>query len=334
MPSPVARKPESPLIRLEPLKTIELPASALKLNGDGSALYAAMTTAGLMTIDISNPADPQIAEHVYVEGGARSQYVLNAFPVNGRLMVLDRIRGIAVYDAADPLRPEFEWSLVLPGGPGDQAIDLLQAGAHLYLSCGGAGLAQITAELTPESEPRYLLNRFDHTTDAEFMPPHWVVATDGRNGGLQVVSIEDPEAPRPLGNIATWPLYMDNLVVRGEHVFTSTRSDRVMLAFNLERPEKPYLSTYYRRDRSKIKSITGWDDHFVILGNDVGFIEIFDTRNAEAPRAIAEFPMNGKVYGLFVKDDILFVSLWEEDRIEVFRLIREDSLKATAPTQI
>lgn len=333
MPSPVERGSERPLVRLEPLKTLQLPDSTLNLNGAGSVLYASMTTSGFVTIDISDPADPRLAEHMTLEGGPQVQYVLNAFRVGDQLLVLDRIRGIAVYDAKDPLHPVFQWSLQLPGGPRGQAVDLLHEGDYLYLACGGVGLAQIPANLTPESEPRYLLNRFDHTTDVEFMPPHWVVAADGRTGGLQIVNIEDPDAPRALGNIATWPLYMENLVIRGDHAFTSTRGDRVMLAFNLERPGRPYLSNYYRRTGSRIKAITGWDDRFVILGNERQLIEIFDARDAEAPRAIAEFPMSGRVYGLFVRDDILFVSIWGERRIEVFRLIRDDALEPSASMQ-
>lgn len=340
MPSPVARASEKHLVRLEPLKTLRLPDSALNLNAEGPVLYAAMTGAGLATIDLSNPADPELVAHVTAPPAAegedeeqRRQYVLNAFRVGDKLIVLDRVRGLVVHDATDPLHPVVEWSKLLPGPPGAQAIDLLHAGESIFLACGGAGLAQMPAQLTPETEPRYLLNRFDHTTDVAFMPPHWIAAADGRMGGIQIVSVEDMDQPRPLGNVTTWPLYMDNISILDRHVFASTRGDNVMVAFNLGNPGQPYLSSFFRNPYSSITCITEWKDRYVVLGNNFEFIEVFDALDPEAPRAVAVLSIPGRVSAIHIRDDILYVSLWEERRIEVYRLIEDESLRTVETRQ-
>ncbi len=330
VPSPLARADGENHVSMVPLTTLRVPESVLNFSAAGPILYAAMTRAGFMALDISDLENPVIVNHVTLPPLENrddvNQYVLNMFLIDDKLIALDRYRGICMYEASDPLHPEFMWSRLLPGAPGEQAIDLERVGDYLFLACGGGGLLRFPLDLTPEVKPLSVLDRFDHTTDVNFMDPNWLLASDGRGGGLQIVGVEDPDQPRPLGNVTTWPVYLENIVIRGKHVYASTRGDRVMIAFNLEHPETPYMSSFMRQDSLQIRSIAGWKDRYILLGNDKGLIEIFDTIDAEFPRLVSMVPSNMKVSAMFIRDDILYAANWEKRRIEVFRLIEDETL--------
>lgn len=343
VPSPVARAAEANRIGLTHLKRLELPNSALRLNGEGPVLFAALTTSGLAAIDITDPYDPEIRSHLRVEADEppsrakrpeprqAKEYVLNAYLVGERLIVLDRLRGLVAYDAADPFHPTFLWSKLLPGNPSHQATDLEEVGDSLFLASGGAGLLQLETGFGPETAARPILERFDHTTDATFLPPNWMLVTDGRNSGLQIIDVSGGRPASPVGNVVCWPLFLENAVIIGRHAFLTTRGDNVVLAFNLADPARPYLSTVYRKPISSIRSVTTWRDRYVIIGNRFGFIEILDAADPEHPGLVALLPIPGIVSALFVREDALYAGLWGEALIEVYRLGEVDAAGAPGP---
>lgn len=334
MPSPAALASPRNRIALTHLTSLRLPGSALRLNGAGTALYAGMTTEGLAAIDTTDPARASIVSHlrhVPPEPPAGKnevvEYVLNAYLVDGRLVVLDRVRGLVVHDASDPLRPEFLWAKKLPGSPAEQAIDLEHAGQSIFLASGGAGLVQLEADFGPDSTPKYLLTRFDHTTDATFLPPRWILATDGRNTGLQILEISDLSQTRPVGNLSSWPLYFESAVIIGDHAFVTTRGDNVILAFNLTDPGRPHVSSIHRRPISAIKSVATWRERYVIVGNHFGFIEVVDAADPEHPALVAMLPIPGIVGSLYVQGDVLFAGIAGQKRLDIFRLTERENLE-------
>lgn len=336
--SALSRTVERPGVRLELVRTFRLPGAVLNLNGEGDLLYASMASSGFATVDISNPEAPIVKEHMTLGGstktGEEQEYAINAFPLEDRLIVLDRVRGMVVYDRSDRAANRLLWSLVLPGSPAHQAIDLQRVGDRLYLACGGSGLRVLPADFTQESVSRALLDRFDHTTDVAFLPPQWMFVADGRETGVQILDVGNAEEPRLIGTCAAWPLFLEHAVFVRNHAYVAARGDNALLIFNLDNPGLPYLAGLHRQKISSIRSIATWKDRYVLVGNAFQFIDVFDAADPERPRYVMQTPAPGRVHALYTQGNYIYAGLWPHSRIAIYRIVEQGEEVAAEGTPV
>lgn len=336
--SALSRTPDHPGVRLELVRTFRLPGAVLNLNGEGDLLYASMASSGFATVDISNPAAPVVKEHMTLGGstktGEEQEYAINAFPLGDRLIVLDRVRGMVVYDRSDPAANRLLWSMVLPGSPTHQAIDLQKAGDRLYLACGGAGVRMLPADFTQESVSAALLDRFDHTTDVAFLPPRWMLVADGRDTGIQILDVASADEPRVVGTWGAWPLFLEHVVFVKNHAYVAARGDNALLIFNLENPALPYLSGLHRQKISSIRSIATWKDRYVLVGNAFQFIDVFDAADPERPKYLSQTAAPGRVHALYAHGDHVYAGLWPHSRIAIYRIVEQGEEGAADGTPV
>lgn len=320
--SPLALQPAESRFTLDPISSQKIPGPATDLIIDGTVLYVAMTAFGMATLDISDPGHPVMTHHV--EGSrdvndTEGKMILSVHPEPDRLLVVDRQLGLSIYDNSDPLRPKLDWIKILPGGLTDRVVGIERVGDYYYLACGGAGLRKLKADFDEDTEAPAVLDFFDHTREATFLPPHWLLVTDGERSGFQILDVSDPSAPRPVG-MMQMPGLIDRAVIFGDYAAVVARPFAVHIV-NLKDPTRPFVVNWHERlHGSLIRSVNAWKGRYLLIGNRYGYIEVLDMKNPEEPVFLDQLKVGGDVKAVTIKDDLLYVGFWDKSLLNVYRM--------------
>ncbi|MBI3736817.1 hypothetical protein HY256_09925, partial [Candidatus Sumerlaeota bacterium] len=192
LPAASRKLPETPPVRLEVIREASLPSSALNIAPAPPALYVSLAFEGLAVFSMDDPTSPKTIEIQPgmvdpKDPGARVVLRVLPDPAHKRLLALDRVQGLTIYDATDPLHPRPRWSKGMPEGVNARPIGIVEIGKYYYLSCGGGGLRVLPKNFDPETGSTMALNIFDHTRESVFYPPHYLLVADGYDTGLQVL---------------------------------------------------------------------------------------------------------------------------------------------------
>lgn len=309
---------------IEPIARFKLPAPALSLAVSGGALYASMSTKGLAVVDLSDPTSPRLVRQLV---GMRrpddpeGRVFLMVLPEENRLLVADRLRGLSVYDAADPLNPQFQWAIRIPGGNNNQPVSIRRVGEHYYLACGGGGLLALPADFGPQSKPKALLAQFDYTRGVTPYGSSWLLTADGYDTGMQVLDIEDPERPR-LAHVFQTGSFTDQVIALEGYAVVSNRAQGFAV-IDLSDPGRPFLAAYHYTPRaagSMIKAIELWRGRYLLAGNRAGRIDVYDLADPARPRHVLRHEVHTQVNALALEGDLLYAGLWDESEVGVFEL--------------
>lgn len=208
------------------------PARALHLLG--SYVFAAVSEQGVRVADLTEPTQPDVRGGVTTPGYARS---LCTTPDSTRLLVACGELGLAVFDITDLAGGFGPYPLLrsvdAPGYAEDVVV--MDTPGRAALACGTAGVvivdyadslaARVTAvvPLTGSSASARAIVR-----DGSLL----VVAAE--RGGIQLVSVAAPDAPRHLGTIPTpWAA---GVALDRDYIYVADRTDGLII---IRRPPSP-----------------------------------------------------------------------------------------------
>lgn len=318
------RDAASPALRLEPVGEAELPASAVSLTIASNALHACLAGSGLATYDLADPRHPALTQRL--EGmtrpdDPRAHVFLSLIAEPGRLVVADRVRGVAVYDAMDPLHPQFRWSRRMPGDNNDQPVSIERFNDGYYVCCGGAGLRRLPLGFGPSTESPRLLRQFDHTRQSLIFTPAWLLVADGYDTGLQILNTSDPLRPR-LAHLFQTGTFCDQVISMEPYAIVSNRAFGFTV-LDLHEPEKPFVAGYLHTPieaGSTIKSLAIWRGRYLLASNALNCIDVYDLKNPRSPIHELKIETPGQPNVLKIEGDLLYASLWNQNRLMVYKI--------------
>ncbi len=319
---PVASR--NPIVHAEPIGEIQLGFAPVQLVASGDVLYAPGGTNGMATLDVSDPARPIVTELTHglrYDDDPEGRTILGVLPMGDKLLVADRLLGFSIYDSADPLHPKLEWSRRLPGNPTMQAVSALRAGDKFWLCAGHSGLVWLPEDFDASSPVTPISGHPDYTRASAFLAPHWLLAADSYDGGMQVVDLSDPDLPRLVRQIQT-ATFTDSVVTTGETVIAANRR-RGFSIFDFQNPMRPELISYlFLPDwtTSAVKTIAVWRDQYLVAGNADGYIDFYDLANPREPKLDLRLWLGDECKALALDGDLLYAVLWRHKAITVFRL--------------
>lgn len=314
-----------------------LPGIARSFTVAGNVLYAFMNQAGLAAIDISNPEAPRLACHIPGPAGRERPtggYYYAGLVEPGRLLVADRVGGLAVFDTTDPLRPVYRWTLPLPGG---RPIQLTRSGDLYYIAAGEGGLYSLPAAFDAHTTPTALLRQFDYVKQvtvyheagvAESGKGNWLLLADSSICGLQVLDATDPRRPRPVQMFNTGSS-CDALEAFDGVAALSNRQLGLML-LDLTQPARPYLvSSFWTHPITACRCLARLGGDRLLVGYQGGFFDVIGLRDPRRPAWLARIPARGGVTCLATAGPYAFTGLSRPisvtpdhtgDQLSVYRL--------------
>lgn len=334
---PDAGRPDGNLRELDPIRLtgppaaegeilarMTLPGRPLDVRLLGDALYASLAVRGMATVDVAEPESPRLVgtlEGMRDPEDAEGNVVVSTFAdeLGRRLYVFDRRFGLSLYDAADPFDPRLVWRRSFDDDPRLQPVAMTCVEATCYLACGGGGLVAVSSELGRSDPSRSILPFNDYTTNSAFFPPHWLLAADGYDMGMQVIDISDPERPTPVHAFQTGH-YCDSIERFGEHAVLATRG-LGFYVLDMTDPTRPFLANHFaERGRAEVKSIAVWRDDYLLTGNTAGMIDVFEMSDPPRPLWVGRIDCGVEVRSIAVRGDLIFAGLWDSAEIAVVRL--------------
>ncbi len=175
-----------------PISFLPIPGFPQSVDVAGNYAYVAAGLTGLWVIDVSDPANPAITGSLNTPGSA------NAVKVAGTVAYVADSGDVAAIDVHDPAHPALLGQL-----PAGFAMGLAVRGGLLYVADWGYGLRILDAHDPAHLAALGAVALPGLPQDVDLEDDLAVVAC--REGGVQVVDVGNPAAPRVVGSTATRP---------------------------------------------------------------------------------------------------------------------------------
>ena len=229
---------------------------------DGS--YAYVAAGGLLVLDISNPATPQVI------GQAGDVFDDVVAVSNGVALVgggLHQYPDLAAFDVSDPTAPSKLWEIDTPAEPTNISI----AEGRAYIATYQSRVLVLDLADPGVPAPVAVLSAATSSSGVAFMAGLLYV-TDWHSG-LHVVL---PELPPTIGSIDTWGSAID-VAVANSHIFIADVSGG-MKVFDISDPTSPVLADSLAWDYPAVGIGVAGSHAYVGCGwfGDAGSLEIVD----------------------------------------------------------
>jgi hypothetical protein len=206
----------------------------------GKYAYIAAGRAGLLVVNINDPANPSIVSHHDTAGVAWDLALDGEF-----VYVADEYNGLRVIDVSNPLNPVGVGVYYLP-----EQLEFFHSvtvvDGYAYVADGSFEVGQMGLHVVDVSDPirpaaaGYLPldisaqeKRFARIEDVAVANGYAYLAAGG--AGLRVIDVTEPERPVEVGVYET-PGRADNLAVTGRHLFLADGDLRIVDRFDPAAP--------------------------------------------------------------------------------------------------
>ncbi|MBD3221296.1 hypothetical protein GF314_08625 [bacterium] len=175
-----------------PAGLVDTDGLAFGVDVDGSLAVVCDHTAGLVVLDLADPADPQPRGTLDTPGAARNVVVRD-----GLAYVADRAGDLRLVDVTDPDQPVEVGAVALPG----IALGVDVAGAVAYVAAKGFGLQIV--DVSDPAQPTVIgaVDTPGFASDVAVVGTVAYVADFA--AGLRVIDVSDPTAPVEIGSYDT-----------------------------------------------------------------------------------------------------------------------------------
>lgn len=181
----------------------------------GDFIYCACSNGGCRIVDVSNPADPQLAGLV---GGATYAVAVEL----DRLFTLSGATGLRIYDVSDPASPVLSGQLAIEGNPNRVVV----GGNYAYIANSttnpGGGVQAV--DVTDPENP--LLSGIFNGFASYIALSGETVAFTGGGLGCTFLDVSDPAAPQQIHHIKL-PSSVNEMFVLGDYAYTGSNGFRV-----------------------------------------------------------------------------------------------------------
>jgi len=262
-----------------------------------SGQYAYLTDYdnGLQVLDLSNPIQPRLVASVPIVG-AWNVTVSGRRAFVGDSFCASALHSLHIVDITDPANPVYagRYPIVVRGAA--------RSGNYVYVANGVAGVKvlDISGPATPQRWGAYALNGWigglDVSGDYAYLTESgWWDGANDQSGGLRVLDVSNPAAPRCVGAVDIpgfgsdgWPVSLaisDNFAVLAADNFQ---------VFDISSPLSPrQVGLYDAADRFGAVVISGdYTYTFARQPNDTTYhLQVLDLSDPFHPQQVGEYPL-------------------------------------------
>ena len=255
----------------------------------GSYAYVAARSAGLIVVDIADPAKPQQTGFYDTPGEAAGVTLADSYP--GYAFVADLSGGLRVIDIRHPAHPK-ETGFYDPADFATSSVAI--QGGYAYVTAYLSGLHVL--DLSDLTQPQ-LANIYQPSTGVLSVAVADGYAYVGEEYyGLRVLDISDPANPLPVG-LCAQPMIVRDLVVAGDYAYVNYLGTGLYLV-QITDPANPTVVGWYPylyqtlpvpvRDLALAGSL-------VYLANDTGGLRVIDVSDPALPvtAGVYQPPLSG-----------------------------------------
>ena len=314
--------------RLIPSVALELPDIVRDITVAGSRAYAALESAGLAIIDVSDPAAPALIALLALPGKALAVGVPDDGGEASWLAVAAGAAGVHLVDVSDPALPVLSGTL----STRRDAVDVVARGATVVVAESSLleGVLRIV-DVTDISAPieRSLVDLGAGARTVAFAPPRLSESADidgpivfaaGDSGAVWSIGLADLDAPERLGALTAvggLPGDVDENPARdmavapgiagGDALFVAI-GDGGIRVVNIDDPER--MSSTARRTLSGPASALaigrgGWRTHVAL---DTGGLAVIDSRARNRLPELGRWDLVGRAVGVALDGDHAWVA--------------------------
>ncbi len=267
-----------------------------------SGNYAYLANGYLLIIDISDPANPVLADTCDTPGRALDIYISGNYAY-----IADQYRGLQIVDISDPIAPR----VVGPGyeAPG-WARGICISGDYAYVAYDGSGLhiVNISNPINPVFIGNYDTNEssFDVTVAGNYAyVADWL-------GGLKIIDITDPVNPVLAGMYDTLG-YARGIFVANNYAYlangiSDSRFHRApgLAVIDISNSTNPTLAGTYDTPEYE-NSVYVLANYAYIAATSAG-IYIVDISDSARPMPVSNYDTPGRAMGVFIRDNYAYVA--------------------------
>jgi hypothetical protein len=269
-------------LKLPPFELIlagsyDTPGGSADLALAGDMAFVADAAAGLVIVDISNPASPSLLGSYDTPGSAQGLWIDGDWAY-----VCDDGPGLLIIDISNGAAP----SLVGSYNTGGRAFGVEVAGGYAYVADGAEGLkvVDVSNPASPSLAGSCDTPGFARTIDVE---GNYAYIADRAGGGLQIIDISDPTLPTPAGSYSTggdtW-----GVEVSGNVAFVGAASAG-LLAVDVTDPSNPALLSSIATGSARQLHVEG--DYVYVAG--YGALYVIDVRDPSNPLSAGSYTTPG-----------------------------------------
>ncbi|HZW08817.1 MAG TPA: GC-type dockerin domain-anchored protein [Phycisphaerales bacterium] len=257
----------------------------------GNLAYIADGSAGLLVLDISEPAAPVFVASCDTPGSAR------ALSVDGsHAFIAEYDFGLRIVDVADPGAPVLVGSLAMGATP----LDVVGAGGLAYLALGDQGL--VVVDVSEPTSPA-VVGAYDTVggvRNLAIVGEHAYLADT--SGGLVIVDVSNPSAPTLVG--ASDAALVFDVAASGDVLYAAT--DAGVAVFDVADPASPQLLA--------TNGELGDDDPDIVAAGGRAYLggarTAYDVSDPHNPEPVGTFAHSGE--RAFIRGSLAFVAAGDE----------------------
>lgn len=270
---------------------IQLPGIPHDLTVDGSLVLVAADEAGLLLVDVSDPALPVVRGTSPAVGRAEG-----VAAVDGLALVVDPFSGLHVVDTSNPEAP-FQVAVV---GVGGAAHGVTARGHHAYVSAETAGL--VIVDISEPAAPAVVGAAPVRGGGRAVVVEGNVAAVAAWTIGLVLVDVSDPSSPAELAELPTGTATTD-VDLHGQRAYVAGGYPGLHVV-DVSDPRLPALISTIDTAGSA-HAVTVVDDGIAYVGDSAGGLAVVDLVAGAAADAL---PAAGETVGIAADDDRAWVT--------------------------
>jgi hypothetical protein len=271
---------------------------------EGNYAYCAFVN-GLGIIDVSDPTNPFLVSTEYFPGRGEGIFIQD-----GLAYLADGYLGLQIIDVSDPLHPTPRGHYDSPG----YSWDVFVKDNYAYLADDWLGVFIIDVSNPDNPEPVWNYDTRDYPRDI-FVQGEYAYVADSY-GGLLILDISDPTNPDTLGRHSDSlnSFFAQGLFVRDTLAYVANRwSNFGLEIINTKDPNQPQKIGSYPISGEEVfvrDSLA-----FVVAR---GWLDVISIVNPSDPELVGVFNMPANAFGVWVRNDLIYVTKCTDDDINWF----------------
>ncbi|KAF2955934.1 hypothetical protein [Marinitoga sp. 38H-ov] len=274
-------------ITIESTEIVEIPTQKNKY------VYTTGSGIGMYIIDVTNPKEPKVVNHVYTEGWA-----VGLFVKDKHAYIADWINGVIVADVNDIKSPKKIAKLKTYG----KVYSIFVKDDIAYVLEGSSGMEIVKINNDYSLEPLSYIE-LKGSSGRIFVEDNYAYIPMGYDGFV-IVDVSDPKIPKLLS-------YYDvegfayNIFVKNNIAYVASGKDGLTLV-NVKNKKSPKFVS-----NVKIKSEWArvhYENNIVFYAKGQDGFSLIDVSNPAKPILISSIDTKGFCYGGYIRDNYLYVA--------------------------
>ncbi|MFX0183325.1 MAG: LVIVD repeat-containing protein [Candidatus Hodarchaeota archaeon] len=306
------------------------------VNEERDLAYVTCGYHGFRIFDMSSPSNPVELSHVaetpaIINTGHSTGYAHQLLYHNEIVYVGDGAAGLAIINCSNSRDPYIITHYTRGYGWDIQIIDNIAFVASGYNNLGSPGV--MILNITDPSNPILLRNY--HTvigiTDVEVAGNYCYLASYsylGSNSGLQILDISNYSNPIALGQyIGPSNSYAVDVEISGNLAYLSFWEEGLKILDISDPTNITVISEFNDNDISEF-AFLDLNEEYVYLATMADGVVVLDVSDPYLPVERCKYNDTGKAYGIFVRDDFIFVA----DQSEGLKILKMELLSSETDT--